>query len=99
MKEAFEKSAKAKPETAEIPFLYMGDHFINKASKVNDRREAHSKDMKARTKPGAMSSKEDIAKRDALDKEYGETLEQAREPYEKVAAILPIKSNRKMSWK
>ena len=69
----------------------MGDHFINKASKVNDRREAHSKDMKARTKPGAMSSKEDIAKRDALDKEYGETLEQAREPYEKVAAIFANK--------
>jgi len=91
MKEAFEKSAKAKPETAEIPYLYMGDHFINKASKVNDRREAHSKDMKARTKPGAMSSKEDIAKRDALDKEYGETLEQAREPYEKVAAIFANK--------
>lgn len=87
---AFNKSAKAKPGS-EIPFLYIGDHFINKAAKVNDAREAHAKDMKARTKPGAMASKEDIAKRDALDKEYGETLEGAREPYETAAAIFAAK--------
>ena len=43
--------------------------------------------MKTRTKPGAMASKEDIAKRDMLDKKYSETLDGAREPYEKVAAI------------
>lgn len=89
---AFNKSAKAKPGS-EIPFLYIGDHFINKASKVNDAREAHAKDMKARTKPGAMASKEDIAKRDALDKEYGETLEGAREPYEAAAAIFAAKTD------
>lgn len=88
---AFNKSAKAKPGS-EIPFLYIGDHFINKASKVNDAREAHAKDMKARTKPGAMASKDDIAKRDALDKEYGETLEGAREPYEAAAAIFAAKT-------
>lgn len=89
---AFNKSAKAKPGS-EIPFLYIGDHFINKASKVNGAREAHAKDMKARTKPGAMASKEDIAKRDALDKEYGETLEGAREPYEAAAAIFATKTD------
>lgn len=89
---AFNKSAKAKPGS-EIPFLYIGDHFINKAAKVNDAREAHAKDMKARTKPGAMASKEDIAKRDALDKEYGETLEGAREPYETAAAIFAAKTD------
>lgn len=89
---AFNKSAKAKPGS-EIPFLYIGDHFINKASKVNGAREAHAKDMKARTKPGAMASKEDIAKRDALDKEYGETLEGAREPYEAAAAIFATKAD------
>ncbi len=49
--------------------------------------------MKARTKPGAMASKEDIAKRDALDKEYGETLEGAREPYEAAAAIFATKAD------
>ncbi|MBI3140076.1 MAG: hypothetical protein HYZ15_15985 [Sphingobacteriales bacterium] len=89
---AFNKSANGKPGY-EIPYLYIGDHFINKATRVNERREAHTKDMKARTKPGTMSSKEDVAKRDALDKEYGETLEGAREPYEKAAAILAAKDH------
>jgi hypothetical protein len=83
---AFGKSAKGKPGY-EIPYLYIGDHFINKSNKVNDKREAFTKEMKARTKPGTMFSKEDIAKRDALDKEYGETLEGARAPYEAACKI------------
>ncbi|MDP4265739.1 MAG: hypothetical protein Q8941_24685, partial [Bacteroidota bacterium] len=44
--------------------------------------------MKARTKPGTPSSKEDVAKRDALDQEYGVAFNAAREPYEKAAEIL-----------
>lgn len=88
---AFQKAAKAKPGN-EIPFLYMGDHFINKAARVNERRDAHAKDMKARTKPGTMASKEDVAKRDALDKEYGETMEGAKEPYLAAAAIFAAKA-------
>lgn len=95
MIEAFNKSAKGKPGY-EIPYLYIGDHFINKASKVGERRDAHAKDMRARTKPGTMASKEDVAKRDALDKEYAETLDGAREPYEKAAAILAAKDHLEM---
>ncbi len=87
---AFTKSAAAKPGS-EIPFIYMGDHFINKAVKVTAAREAHAADMKTRTKPGTMASKEDIAKRDLLDKQYGEALEGARDPYEKAAAIFAAK--------
>lgn len=87
---AFFRSAKARPGY-EIPYLYIGDHFINKAAAVNDKRDQHARDMKARTKPGTMASKEDIAKRDALDKEYGETLEGAKEPYEAAAAIYASK--------
>ncbi|MBM3914918.1 MAG: hypothetical protein FJ348_02635 [Sphingomonadales bacterium] len=83
---AFNRAAKARPGY-EIPYLYIGDHFINKASVVSEKRDQHAKDMKARTKPGTMASKEDIAKRDALDKEYGETLEGAKEPYEAAAGI------------
>jgi hypothetical protein len=89
---AFNKSAVAKPND-EIPFLFMGDHFINKAVRVNKEREDHAAAMKARTKPGTMSSKEDLAKRDALDKKYGDELEKAREPYEKAAAIFATKSD------
>ncbi len=87
---AFNKAAAAKPEL-EISYIYIGDHFINKAVRVNDEREAHAKEMKARTKPGAMASKEDIAKRDMLDKKYSEALDGAREPYEKVAALFAKK--------
>lgn len=47
--------------------------------------------MKQRTKPGTQASKEDVAKRDALDVKYASTLEQARDPYEKAAAIFAKK--------
>ncbi|NOT52625.1 MAG: hypothetical protein HOP10_15280 [Chitinophagaceae bacterium] len=83
---AFLKAGAAKPDY-ENPYIYIGDHFINKAVKVNDEREAHVADMKTRTKPGQPNSKEDVAKRDALDKKYGDALELAREPYEKAAQI------------
>jgi hypothetical protein len=86
MVEAFMKAAAGKPGT-ETPYLFIGDHFISKGVKINDAREAHVKAMKERTKPGTAASKEDIAKRDLLDKQYGDALEGAREPYEKAAEI------------
>lgn len=88
---AFQKSAAAKPGS-ENPYLYMGDHYINKAVRANDEREKHVKDMQTRTKPGTKSSPEDIKKRDDLDKKYGDALEGAREPYEKAAEIFAAKS-------
>lgn len=90
MLDAFKKASAAKPET-ENPYLYMGDHFINKAVKINDARSAHVKDMGARTKPGTKPSAEDVKKRDDLDKSYGDALEGAREPYEKVASLYAAK--------
>lgn len=94
MVSAFNKAAIANKgnKGEEISYLYIGDHFINKASSVNLKREAHTKDMKARTKPGTMASKDDIAKRDALDKEYSDVLDGAREPYEAAAAIYAAKT-------
>jgi hypothetical protein len=87
---AFNKAAAAKPGF-ENPYIYIADHFINKAAKVGEARDAHAKDMKAKLKPGTKSSPEDIAKRDMLDKKYGDALESAREPYEKAAAIFAEK--------
>ena len=86
MDAAFRKAAVAKPDF-ENPWLYLGDHYINKAVKVDDARTALAGEIKARTKPGTMASKDDVAKRDALDKKYGDALEMAREPYEKAAAL------------
>ena len=83
-------AAGMKPDD-EMPYIYVGDHFINKSIRVSEEREAHVADMKKRTKPGTPASKEDIAKRDALDAKYAATMESAREPYEKAAAILAKK--------
>ena len=87
---AFAKAAAAEPNN-ELPLIYTGDHFINKGVRANKAREDHAAEMKARTKPGTMASKEDIAKRDLLDKKYGEALEGAREPYEKAVVIFAAK--------
>lgn len=89
---AFMKAAALKPGD-ELMYIYIGDHFVNRSIKANDAREAHTADMKKRTKPGAAASKEDIAKRDALDAEYGAILDKAVEPYEKVAAIFAKKEH------
>lgn len=98
MVNAFTKAAAAKPGY-EVPFLYIGDHFINKAVKINEARTAFATEMKARTKPGTMASKEDVAKRDQLDKQYGDALESAREPYEKAAEIFAGKQNMQLKDK
>lgn len=89
---AFNKAAEIKPES-ELPFLHLGDHYINKSNKVNDMRTAHVEDMKKRTKPGTQPAKADIQKRDELDEQYGTALELARTPYEKAAAIYSRKSS------
>lgn len=87
---SLQKAASLEP-TDELPNLYLGNHYMNKALKINEARAAHAADMKARTKPGTMASKEDLAKRDALDKQYAETMQLAKEPYEKAVAIYGAK--------
>jgi hypothetical protein len=89
---AFNKAGELQPDSIDA-FLYLGDHFYNKSEKIKDLRAAHATDMKQRTKPGTMASKEDIAKRDLLDKQYGEALETERIPYEKGAAIFAAKTS------
>jgi hypothetical protein len=76
---SFGKAAAANPDF-ENPYLYLGDHFISKAVKIDEERKAFAATFKA-------TSKEDVAKRDALDKKYGDALEQAREPYENACKI------------
>lgn len=83
---ALNRAGASKPDD-ELIFLVLGDHYVDKSEKINDARSAHVEDMKKRTKPGTQPSKADIQKRDELDKQYGETFDKAREPYEKAAAI------------
>ena len=68
------KAASLKPDD-ELVWLVLGDHFIDKADKANDARAAHVEDMKKRTKPGTAPAKPDIAKRDELDKAYGDAFD------------------------
>jgi hypothetical protein len=89
---AFNKATTAQPDSIDA-FLYLGDHYYNKSEKINDQRSAHAAAMKSRTKPGTMASKEDIAKRDLLDKQYADALETERIPYEKGAAIFATKTS------
>jgi hypothetical protein len=91
MDAAFRKAGSLKPES-ENSWLYLGDHYINKAVKVDAEITAFAAEMKTRTKPGQPNSKEDIAKRDALDKKYADALEMAREPYENACNIFNTKA-------
>jgi len=89
---AFTKAAAAEPKN-ELPYLFMGGHFINKAAKLGEERDAFAADLKKRTKPGVPVSKEDKDKQNKFDKSYGDALELARDPYEKAAAIMKDKAN------
>ena len=77
--------------SAENPMIYLGGHYINKSKRINEDRKKHAAEMKARTKPGTAASKEDVQKRDALDKAYAQALESTIQPYEKAAAIYAAK--------
>jgi hypothetical protein len=87
---AFNKAAELKPGD-ETPYIFIADHFINKSNRLNDAREKLAADIKARTKPGTPASKDDVAKREALDQEYGAAFTSAKEPYEKAAELLAKK--------
>jgi hypothetical protein len=88
---AFNKAAASHPDSIDA-YLFLGDHFYDKSEKINEQRKEHVADMQKRTKPGTMASKEDIAKRDLLDKQYGDALEAERIPYEKGAAIFATRT-------
>lgn len=89
---AFKKASEAEPES-ELPYMHLGNHFINKSIVINDSFKVHTEAMRKRTKPGAQPSKEDVQKRDDLDQQYANAFEAAREPYEKAAAIFGKKDS------
>jgi hypothetical protein len=68
---AFNKAAAAKPGF-ENPFIYMGDHFINKAAVIGDK------------KAKVVS---DAARTAALEQDYADALYAAWEPYKQAANI------------
>lgn len=84
--------ASSLPESDELVYLVLGDNYIDKADKKNEERTKFGEEMRARTKPNAAPSKEDVAKRDKLDAEYAEAMFKALEPYEKAASLLAAKA-------
>lgn len=89
---AFKKASESNPNEI-LPNLYLGEYFINKAAALNEKKEALAAEIKKATKPGAQPSKENIAKRDALDKEFDDDYEQARVAYEKAGELFAKKSS------
>jgi hypothetical protein len=71
----------------EYPYLLLGGHLINKRDKLDELRQKHVNEMKARTKPGTPASKDDIAKRDTLDAQYARAFLAIEGPYSKAADI------------
>ena len=82
----------AKPAEVDT-YIYLGNYFIGKKNVVSDARQAHADEMKARTKPGTMASKEDVAKREKLDKDYADAMETIRGPYEDAAKLFAAKKH------
>ena len=103
MVNAFTKAAATRPDW-ETPYIYMGDHFITKAVRVGEARDAFATQLKSKVKPGAKPTPTDAAKRDSLESQYANALDRARDPYEKAAAIMAkrgdaLKQNEKAQYK
>lgn len=89
---AFAKASTISPDEI-LPNLYLGEYYINKNTTLNEQKEALTADIKKRTKPGAQPSKEDAAKKAAIDKEIADAYESARVPYEKAAELFAKKGS------
>lgn len=89
----FKKAAELNT-TETLPNLYLGEYYINKASALNEKKDAVAADIKKATaKPGSKAPADLVAKRDALDKEFDESYEAARVSYEKAGELFQKKSS------
>jgi predicted nucleic acid-binding protein len=86
MTTALTKAIALKPED-ESANMMLGNHYINKSVGIDEEKTALAAEIKKRTKPGAQTSKEDLAKKAEIEKLYADALESARVPYEKAAEI------------
>ena len=90
MVKALQKASEIKPDQ-ELPYIYLGDHFITRSNAIAKQKETLADDIKKRTKPGAQPSKEDVQKRDALEAQYAAAFESAYGPYLKAADVFSKK--------
>ncbi|MEQ1923455.1 MAG: hypothetical protein ABL952_13200 [Pyrinomonadaceae bacterium] len=89
MVRAYNKIAAAKP-SSEMPYLFLVEHFINKAEKI---RDAFANELKAMEQAGVKPSIEKVSNRSKLEQEYAAAMEAALIPCEKAAALLANKPN------
>lgn len=88
MMNCFRRAAAAKPEEV-LPNFFIGDFYYEiKAKATKEARNAHNREMQARTKPGTKASAEDLAKRDQLDLQLIGDYNNAITGYEKIVEIL-----------
>ncbi len=82
---AFTKASSLDSEN-DLVLLYMGDHYIQQANKVND--DISSLENEINKKGGkAKASKDDNAKLATLEKNLDDLYENTRVPYEKAAGL------------
>ncbi|MBP7415739.1 MAG: hypothetical protein KA831_03725 [Pyrinomonadaceae bacterium] len=89
MVRAYNKIAAAKPGS-EMPYLFLGEHFTNKAAKI---RDAFANELKAMAEAGVTPSIEKVSNRSKMEQEYAAAMEAALIPCEKAAALLAKKPN------
>lgn len=83
------KAATANPDKAAQAFIYIGDHFMNKADrKQNEMTEVETE---IRKRPGGKATAADNTKKAELKKQYDATYDQGREYFEKAAEIFAKK--------
>jgi len=87
MVRAYNKVAAAKP-SSEMPYLFLGEHFINKAEKI---RDAFANELKAMEQAGVKPSIERVSNRSKMEQEYAAAIDAALVPCEKAATLLAKK--------
>ena len=85
---ALNKAAEVNPEKAAQNFIYLGDHYMNKAETQSEK----IRELKRKAKPGTKPTAEDAQKLKDLQVTYDKDYDLMKDNYEKAAIIFGKKS-------
>lgn len=86
---ALNKAAEVNPEKAAQNFIYLGDHYMNKAETQSEA----IREMKRKTKPGTKPTAEEAQKAKDMQAAYDKDYDLMKDNYEKAAIIFGKKSS------
>lgn len=90
MIEVLTKAAEINPAKAAQAYIYIGDHYMNKADRKQN--ELTELETEIRKRPGAKATAADNTKKADLKKQYDAVYDQGREYFEKAAELFAKKS-------